>query len=107
VRNRTLAERRSARGRAEHGEPEQHGPEQRLQAARRLILTRLGRRLHQLPVSVQRDDGSHRDEREEGVEGCGDGAGPVGESCRDDQSGGHRSAGHGYIDSTLHRMDPS
>ena len=106
MRNRALAERRSARGRAEHGEPEQYGPEERLQAASRLILARLGRRLHQLPVRIQRDDGGDRDEREEGVEGGGGGARPVGKSCRDDQSGGNRSAGHGYIDSTSGRTDP-
>ena len=93
--------------RAEHGEPEEHRPEERLQAARRLILARLGRRLHQLPVRVQRDDGSDRDQREEGVEGGGGGARSVGKSCRDDQSGGNRSAGHGYIDSTSHRTDPA
>ena len=107
MRNRALAERRSARGRAEHSEPQEYGPEERLQTARRLILTQLGGRLHQLPVRIQGDDGRDRDQREEGVEGCGDGARPVGESCRDDQSGGHRSAGHGYIDSTSGRTVPA
>lgn len=107
MRNRSFSQRWRPCGCTEDGQAEEDCPEERLQPAGRLILTRVGRGLHQLPVCPECDDRADRDEGEERVEGGRSGAGSIGKSCRYHQSRGNRSADHGYIGSTLHRTVPA